>query len=68
MYNELYDIYGDTDPEDEPIRLEHLSRMEYLSRVINETLRFFPPVPYIFRKVMCDLDIGLFQNFLSFTL
>ena len=37
--------------------------MDYLERVIKETMRLFPVGPVILRKVGEDLDIGLFYNY-----
>ncbi|XP_051155999.1 cytochrome P450 4C1-like [Leptopilina boulardi] len=58
VYEELYTLFGSADPEDNPITIHDLNKMDYLTRVINETLRFFSPVPYIIREVMDDLNIG----------
>nr|ARN17935.1 cytochrome P450-12 [Cephus cinctus] len=58
VYQELYDIYGMDDPDDSPIKHEDLHRMEYLERVIKETLRLFPVGPILVRRVIDDLNIG----------
>lgn len=57
-YQEIFEIYGDSDPEDCPIKPEDLQRMPYLERVIKETMRLFPVGPVILRKLSDDLDIG----------
>ncbi|XP_034940513.1 cytochrome P450 4C1-like [Chelonus insularis] len=57
-YEELREILGDRINDESPIINEDLSRMEYLERVIKETLRIFPLVPVLVRHVTEDLDIG----------
>ncbi|XP_033224632.1 cytochrome P450 4C1-like [Belonocnema kinseyi] len=57
-YQELYEIYGDHSPEDLPVTNEDLQKMDYLERVIKETMRLFPVGPVILRKAGDDLDIG----------
>ncbi|XP_043486647.1 cytochrome P450 4V2-like [Polistes fuscatus] len=51
VYEELYDLYGLSDPKDVPITMEDIKKMKYLDRVIKETLRLFPPAPFIARKL-----------------
>lgn len=36
--------------------------MKYLERVIFESLRMYPPVPIIARKVNEDVKLGMFTN------
>ncbi|XP_043462504.1 cytochrome P450 4g15-like isoform X4 [Leptopilina heterotoma] len=57
VHEELYRIFGHTDPNDYPANDSDLIKMEYLSRVIKETLRYFPTVPYFLRNVTNDLRI-----------
>lgn len=38
----------------EPLTSEHLEKMSYLTCVIKETLRLFPPVPMVIRQAMED--------------
>ncbi|XP_043483978.1 cytochrome P450 4C1-like isoform X2 [Leptopilina heterotoma] len=57
IHEELYRICGHTDPTDYPVNASDLIKMEYLSRVIKETLRYFPIAPHISRTVTNDLKI-----------
>ncbi|XP_044575508.1 cytochrome P450 4C1-like [Cotesia glomerata] len=57
-YEELVEIFGDKITEETEIEIEDLNRMEYLERVIKETMRLFPIAPLLNRKVNGDLDIG----------
>ncbi|XP_057323256.1 cytochrome P450 4C1-like [Microplitis mediator] len=57
-YEELVEIYGDNINERREIKNEDLSRMEYLERVIKETMRLFPVGPLSIRHVSDDLNIG----------
>ncbi|KAF4908370.1 Bifunctional cytochrome P450/NADPH--P450 reductase [Colletotrichum fructicola] len=43
---------------DGPIRLEHVSKLKYLSAVLRETLRFSAPIPGFGREAMKDEIIG----------
>lgn len=59
MYEELCEIYGSEDPCATPVKNEDLHRMEYLERVIKETMRIFPVGPLLVRRVTDDLNIGI---------
>ncbi|XP_014204005.1 cytochrome P450 4C1-like [Copidosoma floridanum] len=58
VYEELRGIYGYADPSSVPVRHEDLQRMEYLERVIKETMRIFPIGPLLVRRITDDLNIG----------
>ncbi|XP_014204067.1 cytochrome P450 4C1-like [Copidosoma floridanum] len=58
VYEELHGIYGYADPSSVPVRHEDLQRMEYLERVIKETMRIFPIGPLLVRRITDDLNIG----------
>nr|XP_021183940.2 cytochrome P450 4g15 [Helicoverpa armigera] len=55
VYNELYEIFGDSD---RPATFADTLEMKYLERVILETLRLYPPVPVIARKLNQDVKIA----------
>ncbi|XP_068902440.1 cytochrome P450 4C1-like [Tenebrio molitor] len=54
LFKEMYDIFGNTDRDP---TLDDLSRMDYLERVIKETMRLFPITPVILRQVQEDIKI-----------
>ncbi|KAL0839733.1 hypothetical protein ABMA28_016376 [Loxostege sticticalis] len=54
VYDELYEIFGDSD---RPATFEDTLHMKYLERVILESLRLYPPVPIIARKLKQDVQI-----------
>ncbi|XP_015189649.1 PREDICTED: cytochrome P450 4C1-like isoform X2 [Polistes dominula] len=58
VYDELYQIYGLTDPEDEHITYEDIKNMKFLDRVMKETFRLFPPSPFIARNVCEDIEVS----------
>ncbi|XP_047361038.1 cytochrome P450 4C1-like [Vespa velutina] len=57
VYDELYQIYGSSDPKYVPITYDDIARMKLLERVIKETLRLFPPGPIVARKVTQDIEV-----------
>lgn len=62
VIQELDEIFGDSD---RPANYQDTTNMHYLERCLMETLRMYPPVPIIARKINTDLKIGqsLFLNF-----
>ncbi|CAL1678403.1 unnamed protein product [Lasius platythorax] len=57
-YKELLEIYGVETPRSAPVKYEDLQYMDYLDRVIKETLRLFPVVPVVARQLTEDLRMG----------
>ncbi|XP_033227747.1 cytochrome P450 4C1-like isoform X2 [Belonocnema kinseyi] len=57
VYQELNHIYGKVIPENVSITTDDLKQMEYTERVIQESLRLFPTVPVVLRKVEEDIKI-----------
>ncbi|XP_012214721.2 cytochrome P450 4C1-like [Linepithema humile] len=57
-YKELSEIYGNKSPKSVPIKYDDLQKMDYLNRVIKETMRLFPAAPLIGRILTEDLKIG----------
>nr|BAM73805.1 cytochrome P450 [Bombyx mori] len=55
VYDELYQIFGDSD---RPATFADTLEMKYLERVILESLRLYPPVPVIARKLNRDVTIS----------
>ncbi|XP_077266484.1 cytochrome P450 4C1-like isoform X2 [Temnothorax americanus] len=54
VHEELDEIFGDSDT---PASVKELSQLKYLERVIKETLRLFPSVPLITRKLTEDVKL-----------
>ncbi|CAG5053260.1 unnamed protein product [Parnassius apollo] len=54
VFQELQEVFGDSD---RPLVKEDLINLRYLDRVVKESLRLFPPVPFIIRKVLEDVAL-----------
>lgn len=55
VYKEIYSIFGDSDRE---ATFADTLEMKYLERVIMESLRLYPPVPLIARKLNQDVKLS----------
>ncbi|KAM3962932.1 cytochrome P450 4V2-like [Aphomia sociella] len=55
VYQELKEVFGDSD---RPIDRYDLPKLIYLERVIKESLRLYPSVPFIIRKILEDITIS----------
>ncbi|KPJ15874.1 Cytochrome P450 4c21 [Papilio machaon] len=53
LYNELLEVIG----EKRAIEIEDLPKLKYMEAVINESLRLYPPVPNMLRKVLKDITL-----------
>ncbi|XP_041982465.1 cytochrome P450 4c21-like [Aricia agestis] len=54
LYKEIKEIFGDTKRD---VNREDLEEMVYCEGVINETLRLYPSVPVVLRKVDTDIQL-----------
>ncbi|XP_067120733.1 cytochrome P450 4c3-like isoform X2 [Centruroides vittatus] len=55
-YEELYSIFGDD--KERPITCDDMREMKYVECVIKESLRLYPPVPFIARSHPEEFKIG----------
>lgn len=63
MYDEIYEVLGDGD---QTITIEDTYKLVYLEQVLKETLRLYPLVPSIFRKLDDNVKIGEKTNYLFY--
>jgi len=56
VHEELEEVFKDSET---PATVKELSQLNYLDRVIKETLRLFPSVPVITRKLAEDVKMGI---------
>ncbi|XP_046960624.1 cytochrome P450 4C1-like [Vanessa cardui] len=54
VYKEMKEVIGDSN---NPLTLNDLLKLKYTKAVINESLRFYPPVPFIIRSCKEDLTL-----------
>lgn len=62
-YKEILEVFGD-DPVHEAgysISIDQLKQLNYIERVMKETLRLFPVGPYILREATTDIDMGNYK-------
>ncbi|XP_052738621.1 cytochrome P450 4C1-like [Bicyclus anynana] len=52
VYEEIQEVFGDSD---RPLVKGDLLKLKYLERVVKESLRLFPPLPFINRRVERDI-------------
>lgn len=55
---ELHDIFGESD---RPANIEDLNAMRFLERCIKETLRLYPPVPFLTRTLSETVKLSMFS-------
>jgi len=56
VHEELDEIFKDSKT---PATVKELSQLKYLDRIIKETLRIYPSVPVISRKLSEDVKMGI---------
>lgn len=59
-YNEIINVTGKDNAD---ISVEQLSGLDYLSMTTKEILRLMPSVPFIGRKLGCDIETGYYISY-----
>ncbi|XP_023950870.2 cytochrome P450 4C1-like [Bicyclus anynana] len=54
VYKEIEEIFGGSS---RPLTREDLHKLYYLERVVKESLRLFPPAPFLLRKVETEITL-----------
>ncbi|XP_023951630.1 cytochrome P450 4c3 isoform X2 [Bicyclus anynana] len=54
LYQEIKEVFGESN---RPVVIGDIRSMKYLDRVVKETLRLFPPVPFVIRKVETEITL-----------
>ncbi|XP_039749255.1 cytochrome P450 4d2-like [Pararge aegeria] len=54
LYKEIREVFGESN---RPLVKGDLPNLKYLDRVVKESLRLFPPVPFVIRKVESDITL-----------
>ncbi|KAL0132782.1 hypothetical protein PUN28_000481 [Cardiocondyla obscurior] len=62
VHEELKEVFGDSES---PASIKEISELKYLERVFKETLRMFPSVPIVSRKLSEDVKLGKRSIFLA---
>jgi len=52
IVDEIQDILGDED-----VKFEHISQLKFVTAVLNEALRLFPPIPILGREAVVDTQV-----------
>lgn len=60
MVQEIDEVFGDSD---RPVVIEDINKLEYLERVIKETMRLFPVTIAIARSPTEDITIGMYHTY-----
>lgn len=55
MYDEIYNVVGDSDRDLTP---EDVANMPYLEQVFKETLRMFPTISVFTRQLVDDIKVS----------
>lgn len=57
VHQELNEVYGNSN---NPPTTKEIAELKYLERVVKETLRLYPSVPFVSRNLSEDVTIGTF--------